>query len=199
VIWYGFFIDALDLHRAIRHDLHPSTGTARSPRHHCREAAVSVKQLTVLTISHHTRHCKTKLGVLLLSFACFMWLLGLSHKNRFLPTNMKPQRWSTDCFFDSLLRALRCRRHIDYSWRNRNLTSHFYTLQAVCQSWNQSREKRVKSVFGPLQSKYTTYINECTWEGNNERINTHILLCFLIIQSYYAYINSDTTVGVRCK
>jgi arylamine N-acetyltransferase len=143
-------------------------------------------QLTVSTISHHTPHCKTKLDDSTLSFACFTWLLELSHKNRFLPTNMKPQHWSMDCFFDSPLRALRCRRHIHYSWRNRHPTSHFYTVQAVCQSWNQSRVKHVKSVFGPLQSNYTTNINECTWEGNNERINTHIFLSVLIVQAYYA-------------
>jgi hypothetical protein len=167
-------------------DLHPSTGMAPSPWCHHREAAVSVTKLTVLTISHHTPRCKTKLDALLLSFACFTWLLGLPHKNRFLPTNMKPQRWSTDCFFDSLLRPLRCRRHIHCSWKNRHPTSHFYTVQAVGQSWNQSRVKRVRSVFGPLQSNYATDINECTWEGNNERINAHILLCVLIVQAYYA-------------
>jgi hypothetical protein len=114
--WYDMV--SLSTRRAIRHDLHPSTGMAPSPRHHHCEAAVSITQLTVLTISHHTPHCKTKLDDSTLSFACFTWLLGLSHKNRFLPTNMKPQRWSTDCFFDSLLRALHCRCHIHYSWRN---------------------------------------------------------------------------------
>jgi hypothetical protein len=59
VIW--FFIDALDLHRVIRHDLHLSTGTAPSPRCHRHVAVVSTKQLTVSTISHHTPRCKTKL------------------------------------------------------------------------------------------------------------------------------------------
>jgi hypothetical protein len=130
-------------------------------------------------------HCKTKLDALPLSFACFAWLVGLSHKNRF-SMNMKPQRWLTHCCFESLLRALRCRRHIHYSWRNWHPTSHFYTVQAVYQSWNQSRVKRIKSVFGSLKSNYTTDINECSWEGNNERINAHILLCVLIVQAYYA-------------
>jgi hypothetical protein len=32
--------------------------------------------------------------------------------------------------------------------------------------------KRVKLVFGPLQSNYAIDINECTWEVNNERTNT---------------------------
>jgi hypothetical protein len=59
-------------------------------------------------------------------------------------------------------------------------------VQAVCQSWNQSSVKRVRSVFGPLQFNYATDINECTWEANNERINAHILLCVLIVQAYYA-------------
>jgi hypothetical protein len=138
------------------------------------------------TISHHTPHCKTKLDDSTLSFACLTCLLGLSHKNHFFPTNMKPQRWSIDCFFTSPLRALCCRLHIHYSWRNRHPTSHFYTVQAVCESWNQSRMKRIKSVFGTLQSNYATDINECTWEGKNERINTYILLCVLVVQAYYA-------------
>jgi hypothetical protein len=38
----------------------------------------------------------------------------------------------------------------------------------------------------PLQSNYATDINEYTREGNSERINVHILLCVLIVQSYYA-------------
>jgi hypothetical protein len=58
-------------------------------------------------------------------------------------------------------------------------------VQAVCQSWNQSHVKHVKSVFGPLQSNYAIDINECTWKGNNERINAHKLLCVLIVQAYY--------------
>jgi hypothetical protein len=144
----------LDLHRAIRHDLHPSTGTTPSPRHHRREATVSITLLTVWIISHQTPGCKTKLDDSTLSFACFTWLLGLLHKNYFLPTNMKPQHWSMNCFFDSPLRVLHYRRHIHYSWRNRHLTSHFYTVQAICQSWNQSRVKCVRSVFRPLQSNY---------------------------------------------
>jgi hypothetical protein len=197
MIW--FFIDALDLRRALWHDLHPCTGVAPSPRCHHHEASGNVTQLTILAISHQTPRYKTKLDALLLSFACFTWLLGLLHKNRFLPTNMKPQCSSMNCFFDSSLRALCCRCHIHYSWRNWHPTSYFYTVQAVCKSWNQSCVKCVKLVFGPLQSNYATDINKCTWEDNNERINVHILLCVLIIQAYYAYIGSDTTVGVRCK
>jgi hypothetical protein len=184
MIW--FFINALDLHRALWHDLHPCTGVVPGPRRHHREASGNLMQLTVLTISHHTPCCKTKLDALLLSFACFTWFLGLSHKNCFLPMNMNPQHWSTDCFFDSPLRALCCKCHIHYSWTNWHPTSHFYTVQAVCQSWNQSHVKCVKSVFGLLQSNYATDINKCTWEGNNERINAHILLCVLIVQACYA-------------
>jgi hypothetical protein len=89
---YGLFIDALDLHRALRHDLHPCIDVVPSPRRHRREASDSVTELTVLTISHHTPRYKTKLDALLLSFACFTWFLWLPHKNRFLPMNMKPQR-----------------------------------------------------------------------------------------------------------
>jgi hypothetical protein len=40
MVW--FFIDALDLHQAIRHDLHLSTGTVPSSWCHHREAAVSI-------------------------------------------------------------------------------------------------------------------------------------------------------------
>jgi hypothetical protein len=109
---------------------------------------VSVTQLTMLTISHHTPPLQNQVRRFYFSFASFMWFLGLSHKNRFLPTNMKPQHWLTDCCFESLLRALRCRCHIHYSWRNRHPTSHFYTVQAVCQLWNQSPVKRVMSFMG---------------------------------------------------
>jgi hypothetical protein len=59
MIW--FFIDALDLHRVIRHDIHLFTGTAPCPWCHYREVAVSTKQLTVSTISHRKPYCKTKL------------------------------------------------------------------------------------------------------------------------------------------
>jgi hypothetical protein len=69
MIW--FFTDALDLHRAIRHDLHLSTGMAPSLYCHRREAAVSIIELTVETISHHTPRCKTKLDALLLFFCKF--------------------------------------------------------------------------------------------------------------------------------
>jgi hypothetical protein len=47
-------------------------------------------------------------------------------------------------------------------------------VQAVRQAWNQSRVKRVKSVFGPLQSNYATYINKYTLKGNNKMINACI-------------------------
>jgi hypothetical protein len=51
----------------------------------------------------------------------------------------------------------------------------------------------------PLQSNYATDISECMKEGINRMINAHILLYVLIIQAYYAYIGSVTTVGVQCK
>jgi hypothetical protein len=90
MIW--FFINALDLHQALWHDLHPCTGVAPSPRRHRREASGNITQLTVLTISHHTPSLQNKVRHSLSSFACFTWLLGFLHKNHFLPTNMKPQR-----------------------------------------------------------------------------------------------------------
>jgi hypothetical protein len=39
---------------------------------------------------------------------------------------------------------------------------------------------------GMLQSDYATDIREYTLEGNNKMINTHILLCVLTVQAYYA-------------
>jgi hypothetical protein len=65
MIWF------FDLHRALRHGLHPCTGVAPSLQRHHREASSSVTQLTVFAISHHTPHCKTKLDTLLLSFCMF--------------------------------------------------------------------------------------------------------------------------------
>jgi hypothetical protein len=109
---------------------------------------VSVTQLTVLTISHHMPPLQNQVRRFYFSFASFTWFLGLLHKNQFLPTNMKPQCWLTDCCFESPLRALRYRCHIHYSWRNRHPTSHFYTVHDVCQSWNPSRVNHVMSVTG---------------------------------------------------
>jgi hypothetical protein len=118
---------------------------------------VSVTQLTMLTISHHTPSLQNQVRRFYFSFASCTSFLGLSHKNRFLPTNINPQHWLTDCCFESPIRALCCRRYIHYSWRNRHSTSHFYTVQAVCQSWNQSRVKRVMLVtgrFNPTMPQY---------------------------------------------
>jgi hypothetical protein len=147
---------------------------------------VSITQLTMLTISHHTPPVQNQVRRFYFSFASFTWFLGLSHKNWFLPMNMKPQRWSTHCFFESPLRVLCCRRHIHYNWRNRHPTSHYYAVQAVCQSWNQSHVQTRNVGHGPPQSNYATNINEYTLEGNNKMINAHILLCVWIVQAYYA-------------
>jgi hypothetical protein len=54
---------------------------------------VSVTQLTVLTISHHTPPLQNQVRRFYFSFTSFTWFLGLSHKNQLLPTHMKPQRW----------------------------------------------------------------------------------------------------------
>jgi hypothetical protein len=88
--------------------------------------------LPCLTISHHMPPLQNQVRRFYFSFVSFTWFLGLSHKNRFLPTNMKPRCWSMDSFFDSLLRVLCCRCHIHYSWRNKHPTIHFYTVQAIC-------------------------------------------------------------------
>jgi membrane protein YdbS with pleckstrin-like domain len=44
-----FFIDALDLHRAIRYDLHLSTSTVPSSWCHHREATVSINRIDHIT------------------------------------------------------------------------------------------------------------------------------------------------------
>jgi hypothetical protein len=89
MIW--FFIDVLDLHRAsgmisilapVWRQVHDNI-VLKPP--------VSVAQLAMLTISHHTPPLQNQVRRFYFSFASFTWLLGLSHKNRFLPTNMKPQ------------------------------------------------------------------------------------------------------------
>ena len=41
-------------------------------------------------------------------FANFTWLLGLSHKNRFLPTNIEPQHLIDNHLYDPLKEALAC-------------------------------------------------------------------------------------------
>jgi hypothetical protein len=51
---------------------------------------VSVMELTLLTISHHTPPLENQVKRFYFSFASFTWFLGLSHNNQFLPTNMKP-------------------------------------------------------------------------------------------------------------
>jgi hypothetical protein len=135
---------------------------------------VSFMQLTVLTISHHMSPLQNKVRCFYFSFACFTWFLGLLHKNWFLPTNMKPKSWLADCCFESLLRTLRCRYHIHYNWRNWHPASHFYTVHAVCQAWNQSRVKRVKSVTGRFNPTMPWILHKYTLEGNNEVINARI-------------------------
>jgi hypothetical protein len=56
----------------------------------------------------------------------------------------------------------------------RHPTSHFSTVQAIRQAWNQSSVKHIKLVSGPLQSYYDTDINKYTLEGNNKTINARI-------------------------
>jgi hypothetical protein len=98
---------------------------------------------------------------------------------------MKPQCWLTDCCFESPLRALHCRRHIHYSWRNRHSTSHLHGTShtSIVEPFLRTSTRKVGH--GLLQSNYATNINEYTWEGNNKRINADILLCVLIVQAYY--------------
>jgi hypothetical protein len=74
----------------------------------------------------------------------------------------------------SPLRALHCRCHIHYSWRNRHPTSHFCTVLCRMSVMEPvSREMR-KVGHGPLQSNYATDMNKYTLEGNNNTINTRI-------------------------
>jgi hypothetical protein len=100
-------------------------------------------------------------------FAIFTWLLGLSHKNRFLPTNMKPQRWLTYCCFESPLRALCCRHHIHYSWRNWHPTSHLHGISRTSVVEPILRRSMRKVGHGPLLSRPET---------GPSRDNRHILI-----------------------
>jgi hypothetical protein len=126
------------------HDLHPSIGTVPSPR--CLSWSLRMSNVTYsLTISHHTPHYKTKLDVSIV-FASFTWLLGLSRKNLFYLWTWNHNADNHIIALISPLRALCYRCHIHYSWRNWHPTSHFYTVHAICQAWNQSRVKCVMLV-----------------------------------------------------
>ena len=60
---------------------------------------------------HIIRPCKIKLDASTLSIA--MLLLGLSYKNRFLPTNIEPQHEFINCLYHTPFEALRCKCHIN--------------------------------------------------------------------------------------
>jgi hypothetical protein len=133
-----------------------------------------------LPFDHITSHAplQNKVRSFYFMFASFTWLLGLSHKNRFLPTYMKPQRWLTYCCFESPLRALRCRCHIHYSWRNRHPTNHLHDTSRTSVVEPVSCTSTCKIGHGPLQSNNATDISKYTLEGNNKMINTHInMMC----------------------
>jgi hypothetical protein len=90
---------------------------------------------------HITHPTAKKVRQIYFIFCMFTWLLGLSHKNHFLPMNMKPQHWSMNFFFDSPLRVLRCRRHIHYSWRTCTWQATFirckpYVSRGTSLAWN---------------------------------------------------------------
>jgi hypothetical protein len=149
---------------SLRHDLHPSTGVAPSPRCPRREASGSTMQLTV---DHITAYAplQNKVRCFYFMFVSFTWLLGISHKNCFLSTNMKPQYWLTYCCFESPLRALHCRCHIHYRWRNRHPTSHLHSTSRTSVVEPVSRRSTRKVGHGPLQSKYATDISKYTFGG----------------------------------
>jgi hypothetical protein len=109
-----------------------------------------------LPFDHITSHAplQNKVTRFYFMFAIFTWLLGLSHKNHFLPTNKKPQCWLTYCFFESPLRALHCRHQIHYSWRNWHPTSHLHGTSRTSVVEPVSHRNTCQVGHGPLQSNY---------------------------------------------
>jgi hypothetical protein len=146
IIW--FFIDALDLYRVLQHDLQSCTGVVPSPRRHHHEASGNVTQLTMLTISHHMPPLQNKVRRFYFIFCMFYVVSRAFAQEPFLTYEHETTTLIYRLLLWVPLRDLRCRRHIHYSWRNRHPTSHFYTVQVVCQSWNQSHVKCIRSVTG---------------------------------------------------
>ena len=150
MIW--FFI-LLDPHRAFRHDLHRASGAKSTvpPWRSYMLVTMKVTCLTIITISHHTPRCKTKLDAsTFYPFASFTLLLGLSKIGTvsYLRTS-NHNIGSIISFYDPLKEALAC---IAVSTKVRcaiHPPSHIYTVQAVCRAWNQSRVRVcVRSVAG---------------------------------------------------
>ena len=123
---------------------------------------------------HITCPCKIKLDASTLSLANFTWLLGLSRKNRFLPTNFNH---NADQIIVATTPLPGPSGADGISLKLEKLDTHqaTYTKQAVCQSWDTSR-KRFKS--GPVDLQQYRDINKFTREGNNYRINAHIFHVF---------------------
>jgi hypothetical protein len=165
------------------HDLHLSTGMTPSPW----RLSWSLRMSNVtyrLTISHHTPYCKTKLEVSTI-FASFMWLLGLSRKNRSYLWTWNHNADSHIVPLISLLRALHCRCHIHYSWRNRHSTSHFCTVQTVRQAWNQSCVKCVMLVSGRFDPTMPQISTNTCWRVTIRWSTPASTWCVLTVQAYY--------------
>src|SRR3954470_11925076 len=69
-------------------------------------------------------------------------------------------------------------------------------VQAICQAWNQCRIN-VKGRSGPLHQDIAATLNEYTWEGNNWRIDAHILDVFYSYNTSTHSLAHDPTVGDR--
>jgi len=118
--------------------------------------------------------CKNKLDASNLSLHVLRGL-GLSRKNRFLPTN---KNHNADKYVVSTtpFRALHCKGNINYGERNRHPPA-AYVKQVTCQAQNRSRVcVRVRLVRAASISP-SRDINQCTREGNNISINAHKPLC----------------------
>src|ERR1044071_3982205 len=69
-------------------------------------------------------------------------------------------------------------------------------VQAICQAWNQSHVNAYGRS-GPLHQDIAATLNEYTREGNNWRIDAHILDVFYPYNTSTHSLAHDTTVGDR--
>ena len=93
--------------------------------------------------------CKTKLDASTFFCKFYAAVLGLDKKNRFFNLRKQTQHLTDNYLYDPLKEALACDAISTKVGDAIHPPSHIYTVQAVCQAWNQSRVRvRVKSVAG---------------------------------------------------
>ena len=100
-----------------------------------------------MTISHHKPTLQNKVRRLYFyPFANFTWLLGLSHKNR---SYLRTSNHNISSIIISMIPFRGPRLQIPHPLKSEKQDTRqaTYTVQAVCQVWNQSRVRvRVRSV-----------------------------------------------------